>query len=68
MALPLSSSLYSPKCLEDSAKFVFTEIQAGLVTAQKCGKWVYYECIIEGLTEVIEYLDRFRHPATANLF
>ncbi len=43
-------------------------IQAGLVTAQKRGKWVYYECITEGLTEVIEYLDRFRHPATANLF
>jgi ArsR family transcriptional regulator, arsenate/arsenite/antimonite-responsive transcriptional repressor len=43
-------------------------IQAGLVTAQKRGKWVYYECITEGLTEVIEYLDRFRHPATASLF
>jgi ArsR family transcriptional regulator len=42
--------------------------QAGLVTAEKRGKWVYYECITEGLTEVIEYLDRFRHPATANLF
>ena len=39
-------------------------IQAGLVTAQKRGKWVYYECITEGLTEVIEYLDRFRRPAT----
>lgn len=43
-------------------------LQAGLVTAQKRGKWVYYECITEGLTEVIEYLDRFRHPATASLF
>lgn len=43
-------------------------IQAGLVTAEKRGKWVYYECITEGLTEVIEYLDRFRHPATASLF
>ena len=43
-------------------------IQAGLVRAQKRGKWVYYECITEGLTEVIEYLDRFRHPATASLF
>jgi ArsR family transcriptional regulator, arsenate/arsenite/antimonite-responsive transcriptional repressor len=41
-------------------------VQAGLVTAEKRGKWVYYECITEGLTEVIEYLDRFRHPATAN--
>jgi ArsR family transcriptional regulator, arsenate/arsenite/antimonite-responsive transcriptional repressor len=43
-------------------------IHAGLVTAEKRGKWVYYECITEGLTEVIEYLDRFRHPATASLF
>ena len=43
-------------------------IQAGLVTAQKRGKWVYYECITEGLTEVIEYLDRFRHPAAVSLF
>jgi ArsR family transcriptional regulator, arsenate/arsenite/antimonite-responsive transcriptional repressor len=43
-------------------------IQAGLVMAEKRGKWVYYECITEGLTEVIEYLDRFRHPATASLF
>ena len=42
--------------------------QAGLVTAEKRGKWVYYECITEGLTEVIEYLDRFRHPDTASLF
>lgn len=43
-------------------------IQAGLVRAEKRGKWVYYECITEGLTEVIEYLDRFRHPAMASLF
>jgi ArsR family transcriptional regulator len=43
-------------------------IQAGLVRPEKRGKWVYYECITEGLTEVIEYLDRFRHPATASLF
>jgi DNA-binding transcriptional ArsR family regulator len=43
-------------------------IQAGLVTAEKRGKWVYYECITEGLTEVIDSLDRFRHPATASLF
>jgi DNA-binding transcriptional ArsR family regulator len=43
-------------------------IQAGLVTAEKRGKWVYYECTTERLTEAIDYLDRFRHPATANLF
>ena len=43
-------------------------IQAGLVTADKRGKWVYYECTTEGLTEVVDYLDRFRHPATASLF
>jgi ArsR family transcriptional regulator len=38
-------------------------VQAGLVTADKRGKWVYYECITEGLDDVIGYLDRFRHPS-----
>jgi ArsR family transcriptional regulator, arsenate/arsenite/antimonite-responsive transcriptional repressor len=38
-------------------------VQAGLVTADKRGKWVYYECITEGLDDVIDYLDRFRHPS-----
>lgn len=42
--------------------------QAGLVTAEKQGKWVYYECVTEGLDEVIRYLERYRHPATASLF
>jgi ArsR family transcriptional regulator, arsenate/arsenite/antimonite-responsive transcriptional repressor len=37
--------------------------QAGLVTADKRGKWVYYECVTVGLDEVIGYLDRFRRPA-----
>jgi ArsR family transcriptional regulator len=41
--------------------------QAGLVTADKRGKWVYYECVTEGLDEVIGYLDRFRRPAV-NIF
>jgi ArsR family transcriptional regulator len=40
--------------------------QAGLVTADKRGKWVYYECVTVGLDEVIGYLDRFRRPAVSN--
>ncbi|CAN5612959.1 MAG: metalloregulator ArsR/SmtB family transcription factor [Actinomycetota bacterium] len=43
-------------------------VHAGVVTAEKRGKWVYYECVTEGLDEVIAYLDRFRHPAEEKLF
>ncbi len=43
-------------------------VQAGLVTAEKRGKWVHYECVTEGLDEAIAYLDRFRHPAEEKLF
>jgi ArsR family transcriptional regulator, arsenate/arsenite/antimonite-responsive transcriptional repressor len=42
-------------------------IGAGLVTAEKRGKWVYYECVTEGLDAVIGFLDRFRHPAASLL-
>jgi ArsR family transcriptional regulator len=42
-----------------------TLVEAGLVTAEKRGKWVYYECVTEGLDDVIGYLDRLRHPAVS---
>jgi ArsR family transcriptional regulator len=44
-----------------------TLVEAGLVTAEKRGKWVYYECVTEGLDDVIGFLDRFRHPAASLL-
>ncbi len=43
-------------------------VGAGLVTAEKRGQRVYYECITEGMNEVIRYLERYRQPKTATLF
>ncbi len=43
-------------------------VHAGLVTTEKRGKWVYYECVTKGPDEIIAYLDRFRHPAEEKLF
>jgi ArsR family transcriptional regulator len=43
-------------------------VQAGLVIAQKRGQRVYYECVTEGLDELVQYLERYRQPTTASLF
>lgn len=40
-------------------------VEAGLVAAEKRGKWVFYECLTEGPDEAIRYLDRFREPVPA---
>jgi ArsR family transcriptional regulator len=39
-------------------------VEAGLVTAEKRGKWVYYECVTEGFDGIVGYLERYRHPST----
>jgi ArsR family transcriptional regulator, arsenate/arsenite/antimonite-responsive transcriptional repressor len=39
-------------------------IGAGLVKAEKRGQRVFYECITEGMDEVIHYLERYRQPTT----
>lgn len=38
-------------------------VGAGLVTAEKRGQRVYYECITEGPDEVIRYLKRYQQLA-----
>lgn len=37
-------------------------VGAGLVSAEKRGQKVYYECVNEGPGEVIRYLDRYQVP------
>lgn len=40
-------------------------VGAGLVSAEKRGQKVYYECVTEGPEEVIRYLERYRTPGPA---
>jgi len=41
-------------------------VVAGLVSAEKRGQRVYYECVTEGPDEAIRYLERYREPKTAD--
>lgn len=41
-------------------------VGAGLVSAEKRGQKVYYECVTEGPAEVIRYLERYRTPKRAD--
>ncbi len=41
-------------------------VGAALVSSEKRGQRVYYECITEGPDEVIHYLERYRQPHPAS--